>query len=164
MGLTWRPIHFPTRRKTRLRAVRMMICPSENGRLCPVRVLIQILSSKGMKDHDGCGKHLFLSPAGGAAPAARERSDEGPSAAGSTAAAVRAAIATAAEIAVARPARWRRPRGGGYASGPGGARRRRFPRRKVCWFSVNKAEWIDYKDSDLLRRFVSDRGKNLPGG
>jgi small subunit ribosomal protein S18 len=49
-------------------------------------------------------------------------------------------------------------------SGPRGPRapRRRFPRRKVCYFRVIKAEFIDYKDVSTLRRFVTDQGKILP--
>ena len=45
-----------------------------------------------------------------------------------------------------------------------GARRPRGrkPRRKVCAFCVDKIEYIDYKDTDLLRRFISERGKILP--
>lgn len=39
---------------------------------------------------------------------------------------------------------------------------RRRKRRKVCFFTVNNIKHIDYKDVDLLRRFVSDRGKILP--
>ncbi len=39
---------------------------------------------------------------------------------------------------------------------------RRGRRRKVCFFSSNKITYIDYKDVDLLRRFVSERGKILP--
>ncbi len=31
--------------------------------------------------------------------------------------------------------------------------------RKVCQFCKEKTEWIDYKDVNLLRKFVSDRGK-----
>ncbi|HUH08157.1 MAG TPA: 30S ribosomal protein S18 [Egibacteraceae bacterium] len=33
------------------------------------------------------------------------------------------------------------------------------PKRKDCYFSKNKIEYIDYKDVALLRKFVSDRGK-----
>ena len=35
------------------------------------------------------------------------------------------------------------------------------PRRskKVCQFCKDKTDWIDYKDINLLRRFMSDRGK-----
>jgi len=35
-------------------------------------------------------------------------------------------------------------------------------RRKVCFFTANKIATIDYKDAELLKRFVSDRGKILP--
>lgn len=35
----------------------------------------------------------------------------------------------------------------------------RRQRRKVCEFCASKATWVDYKDIQLLRRFVSDRGK-----
>jgi small subunit ribosomal protein S18 len=36
------------------------------------------------------------------------------------------------------------------------------PRRKVCQFCGEKVDTIDYKDVDLLRRYVSDRGKIRP--
>jgi small subunit ribosomal protein S18 len=35
-------------------------------------------------------------------------------------------------------------------------------RKKTCYFTDNKVAKIDWKDADLLRRFVSDRGKILP--
>lgn len=35
-------------------------------------------------------------------------------------------------------------------------------RRKVDFFAVNHIDYIDYKDVDLLKRFISDRGKILP--
>jgi small subunit ribosomal protein S18 len=38
----------------------------------------------------------------------------------------------------------------------------RSKRRKVCFFTANGVTHIDYKDVDLLRRFVSERGKILP--
>ena len=41
-------------------------------------------------------------------------------------------------------------------------RRGRNKRRKVCYFTVNKIEYIDYKDTELLRKFISERGKILP--
>lgn len=41
-------------------------------------------------------------------------------------------------------------------------RRRRFGRRKVCKFCVDKVELIDYKDIKRLRNFVSERGKIIP--
>lgn len=44
----------------------------------------------------------------------------------------------------------------------GGRKGRGNRRRKVCYFTVNKIEYIDYKDVDLLRKFISERGKILP--
>jgi len=41
-------------------------------------------------------------------------------------------------------------------------RRRRFGRRKVCKFCVDKIGLIDYKDARRLRNFVSERGKIVP--
>lgn len=38
----------------------------------------------------------------------------------------------------------------------GGVRR---GRPKVCYFCKEKVGYVDYKDTALLRRFVSDRGK-----
>ena len=38
----------------------------------------------------------------------------------------------------------------------------KFPRRgrvKVCYFCKEKIDFVDYKDTAMLRRFVSDRGK-----
>ena len=35
-------------------------------------------------------------------------------------------------------------------------------RKKTCYFTDNKVEKIDWKDADLLKRFISDRGKILP--
>jgi ribosomal protein S18 len=35
----------------------------------------------------------------------------------------------------------------------------RKPRTRVCQFCKEQAEWVDYKDSQLLRKFLSDRGK-----
>ncbi len=35
-------------------------------------------------------------------------------------------------------------------------------RRKVCYFTQNKIEKIDFKDVELLKKFVTDRGKILP--
>jgi small subunit ribosomal protein S18 len=32
-------------------------------------------------------------------------------------------------------------------------------KRKVCVFCKEHAEWVDYKDVNLLRRFMSERGK-----
>jgi small subunit ribosomal protein S18 len=43
-----------------------------------------------------------------------------------------------------------------------GARRPFFRRRKTCPFSGDNAPKIDYKDTRLLQRFVSERGKIVP--
>lgn len=39
---------------------------------------------------------------------------------------------------------------------------RRGRRKKSCYFTVNKISYIDFKDVELLKKFVSDRGKILP--
>ncbi|MDR3242433.1 MAG: 30S ribosomal protein S18 [Clostridiales Family XIII bacterium] len=35
-------------------------------------------------------------------------------------------------------------------------------RKKVCRFCADKAEKIDYKDAEKLRKYITDRGKILP--
>ena len=48
-------------------------------------------------------------------------------------------------------------------SAPKSAQRRPFMRRrKSCPFSGKNAPKIDYKDTGLLQRFVSERGKMVP--
>lgn len=47
----------------------------------------------------------------------------------------------------------RKERGGAKAGAP------RRGRPKVCYFCKEKVTYIDYKDTGLLRRFMSDRGK-----
>ena len=47
-------------------------------------------------------------------------------------------------------------------SGGGGGRRTFFRRRKSCPFSGPNAPTIDYKDTRLLQRFISERGKIVP--
>ncbi|MEZ5730450.1 MAG: 30S ribosomal protein S18 [Burkholderiaceae bacterium] len=37
-----------------------------------------------------------------------------------------------------------------------------FKRKKFCRFTAEKVEWIDYKDIDLLKDFVTDVGKIIP--
>ena len=34
--------------------------------------------------------------------------------------------------------------------------------KKVCYFTKNKIEYIDYKDVELLKRFISANGKIIP--
>ena len=38
----------------------------------------------------------------------------------------------------------------------------RVRRKKTCWFTENKVQYIDYKDEKVLRRFISERGKIIP--
>ncbi len=56
-----------------------------------------------------------------------------------------------------------RDRGG---RGPGGGGRnqggRRFRRRKVCRFCLDKVDIIDFKEVRLLQAYVPERGKVLP--
>ncbi|HLI37916.1 MAG TPA: 30S ribosomal protein S18 [Streptosporangiaceae bacterium] len=35
----------------------------------------------------------------------------------------------------------------------------RKPKKKVCVFCQEKIAYVDYKDTALLRKFISDRGK-----
>ena len=35
----------------------------------------------------------------------------------------------------------------------------RKPKKKVCQFCKDKVSYVDYKDTTLLRKFISDRGK-----
>ena len=44
----------------------------------------------------------------------------------------------------------------------GGRPMNRKSRKKVCTFCVEKSDFIDYKDSQKLRRFMSERSKILP--
>lgn len=41
-------------------------------------------------------------------------------------------------------------------------KRRYIPKRKVCPFCVDKSRQISYREVDMLRRFISDRGKMEP--
>ncbi|MBE3550057.1 MAG: ribosomal protein S18p [Brockia lithotrophica] len=40
--------------------------------------------------------------------------------------------------------------------------RRSRKKKKVCYFTVNKIDRIDYKDVELLKKFINERGKILP--
>ena len=53
-----------------------------------------------------------------------------------------------------------RDSGGGRAAAA--ARRPFFRRRKSCPFSGPNAPKIDYKDTRLLQRYISERGKIVP--
>jgi len=37
-----------------------------------------------------------------------------------------------------------------------------FKRRKFCRFSAEKIEYIDYKDIDILKDFITENGKIMP--
>ncbi|MFC1873285.1 30S ribosomal protein S18 [Chloroflexota bacterium] len=50
----------------------------------------------------------------------------------------------------------------GEGTGAGGRRSRYVPKSKVCFFCVNLAEGLDYKDPVKLRSYISNRGKIEP--
>lgn len=60
-----------------------------------------------------------------------------------------------------------KPSGGFRGSRPteDGGRPKRWgpPRRKVCRFCADHLDSVDYKNTTLLRNYVSDRGKLLSG-
>lgn len=37
-----------------------------------------------------------------------------------------------------------------------------FRRKKMCYFTANKIEEIDYKDVGVLRKFIMENGKIVP--
>lgn len=39
---------------------------------------------------------------------------------------------------------------------------RRSPRKKVCTFCVEKSEYIDYKDTAKLKKYITEKGKIMP--
>lgn len=39
---------------------------------------------------------------------------------------------------------------------------RRFQRRKFCRFCSEKVEYIDYKNTKILKNYLTERGKVLP--
>lgn len=41
-------------------------------------------------------------------------------------------------------------------------KRRGMRRKKVCQFCADKTEYIDYKDVEKLRKYITERGKILP--
>lgn len=47
--------------------------------------------------------------------------------------------------------------------GGSGGSRGRYPRRiKVCQFCADKVREVNYKDADMLRRFLTDNGRIRP--
>lgn len=77
------------------------------------------------------------------------------------------AVSEAPAVASEAPAprregfRGRHPREGGDEEGRQGGRVARF-KRKGCRFCQNKSIVIDYKTTDVLERFITERGKILP--
>lgn len=41
-------------------------------------------------------------------------------------------------------------------------KKQRVARKKVCYFTKNNVTTIDYKDAELLKRFISANGKIIP--
>ncbi|KYH34102.1 30S ribosomal protein S18 [Clostridium tepidiprofundi DSM 19306] len=41
-------------------------------------------------------------------------------------------------------------------------RKTRRKKKKVCAFCVDKTEYIDYKDINVLKKYITERGKILP--
>jgi small subunit ribosomal protein S18 len=48
------------------------------------------------------------------------------------------------------------------ANATGRRERGRRPRKRVCSFCVDKIEGIDYKETQKLRKYITERGKILP--
>lgn len=40
--------------------------------------------------------------------------------------------------------------------------KRRRRRKKICTFCANKSAVIDYKETDKLKKYITERGKILP--
>ena len=53
-------------------------------------------------------------------------------------------------------------RGGGRPRRGPGKKKSMFKRRKVCRFTVEKIEYVDYKDVKLLQQYILERAKILP--
>ena len=41
-------------------------------------------------------------------------------------------------------------------------KKQRPSRKKVCYFTKNNIKYIDYKDVELLKKFISPNGKIIP--
>lgn len=37
-----------------------------------------------------------------------------------------------------------------------------FRRKKVCQFCADKMDFVDYKDTEMLKKYITERGKILP--
>src|ERR1051325_3229403 len=55
------------------------------------------------------------------------------------------------------------PRGDKDSMGEPGQRFKSKRRRKVSYLTINKIDKVDYKEINILRRFLNDRGKILRG-
>ncbi|ADE57537.1 MULTISPECIES: 30S ribosomal protein S18 [Aminobacterium] len=51
---------------------------------------------------------------------------------------------------------------GGASKGPRAPRRGGKRRPKVCFYCVDKIDYVDYKDVERLRKYISERGKIMP--
>lgn len=61
-----------------------------------------------------------------------------------------------------RGARGVLPKDKDAAAGVGEQRFKSKRRRKVSYLTINKIEYVDYKDVNVLKRFINERGKILP--
>lgn len=52
--------------------------------------------------------------------------------------------------------------GGASKGGNRGPRRGGKRRPKVCFYCVDKIDYVDYKDVERLRKYISERGKIMP--
>lgn len=41
-------------------------------------------------------------------------------------------------------------------------KKQRVGRKKVCYFTKNNIKYIDYKDVELLKKFIAPNGKIIP--
>ncbi|MDR2828657.1 MAG: 30S ribosomal protein S18 [Acholeplasmatales bacterium] len=48
------------------------------------------------------------------------------------------------------------------SSGYQGKKRQIQKKKKTCFFTDHKFEFIDFKDTELLKKYISDTGKILP--
>lgn len=81
----------------------------------------------------------------------------------SASAAAKSASAGARRPSAGAPRGERRP-GASAGAGAGASARRRGafrPRRKVCRFCVDKVDSVDFKQVQVIRTFVTERGKIL---
>jgi small subunit ribosomal protein S18 len=56
----------------------------------------------------------------------------------------------------------KRGSGSGRGRKPGGKKKTFFKRKKVCRFTAEHVEYIDYKDVKLLQQYILERAKILP--